>query len=152
MITSCLVSVVQSLRKGGLLSHSSLQSNFVSDAIIGSLPRGLSGKEREKVFQSVPLSPTLNLLNSMPQVHPPFCTWCPLQVDTRLWQARLYLRVGYTGFHLCRESSHCLQEKVSSRSFDGRRLRRHVLRGAVIVFITAGYSGKKFIFEKVIAC
>ena len=59
---------VQSLKKGSLLSHSSLQSNFVSDAIIGSLPQGLSGKEREKVFQSVPLSPTLNLLNSMPQV------------------------------------------------------------------------------------
>lgn len=31
---------------------------------------------------------------------------------------------------------------------DGARLRRHVLRGAVIVFITAGYSGKRFIFEK----
>ena len=31
---------------------------------------------------------------------------------------------------------------------EGRRLRRHVLRGAVIVFITAGYSGKRFIFEK----
>ena len=42
-----------------------------------------------------------------------------------------------------------LQEKVSSRSFDGKRLRRHVLRGAVIVFVTAGYSGKRFIFEKV---
>ena len=42
-----------------------------------------------------------------------------------------------------------VQEKVSSRSFDGKRLRRHVLRGAVIVFVTAGYSGKKFIFEKV---
>ena len=42
-----------------------------------------------------------------------------------------------------------MQEKVSSRSFDGKRLRRHVLRGAVIVFVTAGYSGKKFIFEKV---
>jgi len=55
----------------GLLSHDSLQSNFLSDAIIESLPRGLSGKEREKVFQSVPLSPTLNLLSSMPQVAAP---------------------------------------------------------------------------------
>ena len=27
-------------------------------------------------------------------------------------------------------------------------MRRHVLRGAVIVFITAGYSGKRFIFER----
>ena len=52
----------------GLFSQSSLQSNFVSDAIIGSLPQGLSGKEREKIYQSVPLSPTLNLLHSMPSV------------------------------------------------------------------------------------
>ena len=46
---------------------------------------------------------------------------------------------------------HCLwiQDKVGSRTLEGRRLRRHVLKGAVIVFITAGYSGKKFIFEKV---
>lgn len=65
---------MQSFRKGSLLSYSSLQSNFVSDDIIGSLPQGLSGKEREKVFQSVPLSPTLNLLNSMPQVGSLFCT------------------------------------------------------------------------------
>ena len=42
-----------------------------------------------------------------------------------------------------------LQDKVGSRTLEGRRLRRHVLKGAVIVFITAGYSGKKFIFEKV---
>lgn len=41
------------------------------------------------------------------------------------------------------------QDKVGSRTLEGRRLRRHVLKGAVIVFITAGYSGKKFIFEKV---
>jgi hypothetical protein len=31
---------------------------------------------------------------------------------------------------------------------EGARLRRHVLRGAVIVFVTAGYSSKRFIFEK----
>ena len=57
-----------SLGGTGLFSQSSLQSNFVSDAIIGSLPQGLSGKEREKIYQSVPLSPTLNLLHSMPSV------------------------------------------------------------------------------------
>ena len=38
---------------------------------------------------------------------------------------------------------------MTSRSMEGRRLRRHVLRGAVIVFVTAGYSGKRFIYEKV---
>lgn len=44
-----------------------------------------------------------------------------------------------------------IQDKVGSRTLEGRRLRRHVLKGAVIVFITAGYSGKKFIFQKVTA-
>lgn len=37
---------------------------------------------------------------------------------------------------------------VTARSMEGKRLRRHVLRGAVIIFITAGYSGKRFIFER----
>ena len=55
-------------RGGSLLKQSSLSSNFVSDVTIGSLPRGLSGAERQKLFQSVPLSPTLNLLSSMPSV------------------------------------------------------------------------------------
>lgn len=55
---------------------------------------------------NTPLSPTLNLLSSLPST------------------------------------------LVSSRSVEGRRLRRNVMRGAVIVFITAGYSGKRFIFEK----
>lgn len=55
-------------------------------------------------------------------------------------------------FHACTVSNLFLsfmQDKVGSRTVEGRRLRRHVLKGAVIVFITAGYSGKKFIFEKV---
>lgn len=39
------------------------------------------------------------------------------------------------------------QERVNSRTTEGARLRRHVLRGAVVVFITAGYSSKRFIFE-----
>ena len=42
-----------------------------------------------------------------------------------------------------------MQDKVASRSMDGLKLRRHLLRGAVVVFVTAGYSGKKFIFDKV---
>ncbi|KAL3140541.1 hypothetical protein ABBQ32_005121 [Trebouxia sp. C0010 RCD-2024] len=88
------------------LGSASLQSNFMADAVIGSLPRGLSLNERDKIFASTPLSPTLSMLSSMPS------------------------------------------DKVGSRTLEGRRLRRHVLKGAVIVFITAGYSGKKFIFEK----
>lgn len=42
----------------------------------------------------------------------------------------------------------CLQEKVSAPTLEGRKLRRGVLKGAVIAFVTAGYSGKRFIFEK----
>ncbi len=34
------------------------------------------------------------------------------------------------------------------RTVEGRRLRRSVLKGAVVAFITAGYSGKRFVFEK----
>ncbi len=41
-----------------------------------------------------------------------------------------------------------LQDAVNSRTTDGRSLRRTVLKGAVMVFVTAGYSGKRFIFEK----
>jgi biotin carboxylase len=89
-----------------LQKESKLASNFLREAVIGSLPQGLSLAEKERVFASTPLSPTLNLLNSMPSA------------------------------------------LVASRSVDGKRLRRHVLRGAVIVFITAGYSGKRFVFEK----
>lgn len=137
-------------------SHSSVHSNFVSDAIIGSLPRGLSGQEREKIFQSVPLSPTLNLLHSMPSVRGsrPSCTvqqqcfqghWLRLLHCTKL-SATCARKNGTQEVTRC---SSRVQEKVSSRTLDGKRLRRHVLRGAVIVFVTAGYSGKKFIFEKV---
>ncbi|KAK9812604.1 hypothetical protein WJX72_000445 [[Myrmecia] bisecta] len=84
----------------------SLSSNFMVEAVIGSLPSGLSMEERQHIVQSTPLSPTLNLLSSMPL------------------------------------------DRVNDRSLDGRQLRRHVLRGAVLVFITAGYSGKRFIFQK----
>ena len=88
------------------LKDDQLASNFLTEAVIGSLPRGLSMAEKEQVFATTPLSPTLNLLNSMPS------------------------------------------NLVASRSLDGKRLRRHVIRGAVIVFITAGYSGKRFVFER----
>ena len=83
-----------------------LTSNFLTEAVIGSLPKGLSLSEKEQVFASTPLSPVLNRLSSFPS------------------------------------------NLVSARSTDGRKLRRHVLNGSVIVFITAGYSGKRFIFER----
>jgi hypothetical protein len=37
---------------------------------------------------------------------------------------------------------------IGMATAEGTMLRRSVLRGAVVVFITAGYSGKKFIFER----
>ncbi len=40
------------------------------------------------------------------------------------------------------------QASVGARTNEGRRLRRSVLKGAVVAVVTAGYSGKRFIFEK----
>lgn len=37
---------------------------------------------------------------------------------------------------------------MTARSTVGKELRRKVISGAVMVFVTAGYSGKRFIFEK----
>uniref|UniRef100_A0A6V0DDE4 ATP-grasp domain-containing protein n=1 Tax=Zooxanthella nutricula TaxID=1333877 RepID=A0A6V0DDE4_9DINO len=37
---------------------------------------------------------------------------------------------------------------LTARGPDGQNLRREMLRGAVIVFFTAGYEGKRFIFER----
>ena len=37
---------------------------------------------------------------------------------------------------------------MTARNALGKKLRRQVISGAVMVFITAGYSGKKFIFDK----
>ena len=42
--------------------------NFLSEAVVRSLPRALSLAERERVLAATPLSPTLNLLSSMPLV------------------------------------------------------------------------------------
>ena len=58
------------------LGSASLQSNFMADALMGSLPRGLSLNEREKIFASTPLSSSLSLLSSMPSVSVLFCKIC----------------------------------------------------------------------------
>lgn len=44
--------------------------NFLSETVVRSLPKGLTTAERERVLASTPLSPTLNLLSSMPLVSP----------------------------------------------------------------------------------
>lgn len=82
----------------------SLAQNY--DAVIGSLPKGLSEDQRARIAASMPMSPALGMLQTMPE------------------------------------------DKVTMRSVEGRRLRRSVLKGAVVAFITAGYSGKRFVFEK----
>ncbi|GBF94434.1 hypothetical protein Rsub_07248 [Raphidocelis subcapitata] len=76
------------------------------DAVIGSLPKGLSEDARARIAASMPMSPALGMLQAMPE------------------------------------------DKVNMRSIEGRRLRRGALKGAVVAFITAGYSGKRFVFEK----
>eukprot|EP00884_Botryococcus_braunii_P015539 jgi/Botrbrau1/2669/Bobra.0203s0016.1 len=40
------------------------------------------------------------------------------------------------------------EDLVRARTTDGKSLRRHVLSGSWLVFVTAGYSGKRFIFQK----
>lgn len=40
--------------------------NFLTEAVIGSLPRALSLSERQTIMASTPLSPSLNLLSSLP--------------------------------------------------------------------------------------
>lgn len=42
----------------------------------------------------------------------------------------------------------CMQSQLSARSAEGRKLRRKVLRGSVLVCIVAGYHGKRFIYER----
>lgn len=88
------------------LSKTSISTNFLTEAVIGSLPKGLTQSEREAVAASTPLSPSLNLLNSLPKT------------------------------------------QLHKRTAQAAALRRSVLRGSVVVFITAGYSGKRFIFER----
>ncbi|PNH05740.1 hypothetical protein TSOC_007967 [Tetrabaena socialis] len=91
---------------GSIPPSSSYSSNFLSQAVIGSLPKGLTNEDKMRILMSLPMSPSRALLQE-------------LSMDA-----------------------------VSSRTVDGRSLRRQVLKGAVMVFVTAGYSGKRFIFEK----
>ena len=73
--------------------------NYLSEAVIGSLPAGLSVAERQSIAASTPLSSTLKVLGALPG------------------------------------------QKVTSPTEEGQRLRRQALKGAVLVFITAGYPG-----------
>lgn len=89
-----------------ITSPQSVTTNFMSQAVIGSLPKGLTPYEKQKIQGSVAASPSAAALKE-------------LNIDA-----------------------------VSARSTTGKKLRRQVLKGAVMVFVTAGYSGKRFVFEK----
>ena len=41
-----------------------------------------------------------------------------------------------------------LQAKVSAPTRAGRALRRSLLKGCVVVIVVAGYSGKRFVYER----
>lgn len=116
----------------------SAKSNFLSEAVIGSLPHALSLDERAAILRNTPLSPTLNLLSSMP--------------GDKVGLLGT-VQDGHHGPCACGAiSTQCnginRLMQVNSRTLEGATLRRHVLRGAVLVFVTAGYSGKRFVFEK----
>ncbi|WIA35729.1 hypothetical protein OEZ86_004131 [Tetradesmus obliquus] len=80
---------------------SSYRSNLISEAVIGSLPQGLSDVERASLGAT------------------------PLGVSPALQRLQ-----------------------ASGRSAPGSHAARAALRGCVMAFITAGYSGKRFVFEK----
>ena len=52
----------------GASPRASAQGNFVSHAVIGSLPKGMTDMEKSKVLQHVPQSPSAALLKEMPRV------------------------------------------------------------------------------------
>ncbi len=41
-----------------------------------------------------------------------------------------------------------VQAKVSAPTRAGRSLRRSLLKGCVVVIVVAGYSGKRFVYER----
>jgi len=53
-------------QRGG--SSANMASNFISEAVIGSLPKGLSAEERMAVAGSVPQSPAVMRLASITEV------------------------------------------------------------------------------------
>eukprot|EP00887_Chlorella_sp_A99_P000154 scaffold16.g154.t1 len=80
--------------------------NFLSEAVIGSLPAALTPAERRSIAASTPLSSTLRAAGSLPA------------------------------------------DQVSAPTPAGQALRRQALKGALLVFITSGVPGKRFIFER----
>eukprot|EP01025_Chloroclados_australasicus_P044037 TRINITY_DN4742_c0_g2_i2.p1 TRINITY_DN4742_c0_g2~~TRINITY_DN4742_c0_g2_i2.p1 ORF type:complete len:618 (-),score=74.57 TRINITY_DN4742_c0_g2_i2:416-2269(-) len=87
--------------------YGKLRSNYLTQEILGSLPKGLSQQQRDEILSSVPLSPSLQMVQDMGP------------------------------------------SNLNERSKKGKIARRSILKGSVLVFITAGQSGKKFIYQRV---
>jgi len=49
---------------------------------------------------------------------------------------------------MCERLAQVPRRLLSARGQDGQRLRRALLRGSTIVFFTAGYEGKRFVYER----
>ncbi|KAK9851562.1 hypothetical protein WJX84_001702 [Apatococcus fuscideae] len=88
------------------LGSPAMASSFMGPESVGSLPKGLPPDERARLSASTPMTPSLQILSSMPP------------------------------------------ESVSARTKEARRLRRRLLKSTVLVFIVAGYEGKRFIYER----
>ena len=62
---------------------SSITANYLSDAVIGSLPKGLTQDQKLKIQQSVPMSPSMGVLKEMKAVRS--AGWCFSQ-SVSLWR------------------------------------------------------------------
>ena len=56
--------------------------------------------------------------------------------------------MGRCQVYLTLPTAPCGQAKVSAPTRAGRALRRSLLSGCVVVVVVAGYSGKRFIYER----
>ena len=95
---------------------------------MGSLPPGMSPADRLSLSQSTPASPLVTNISSMPPV-------------SAAGQACRLLQVLYQPYEH-------VQERLRAATTEGRKLRRTLLKGSVVVIIVAGYEGKRFIYER----
>ncbi len=107
---------------------SSYSANYMSQAIIGSLPKGLTQEVRAKIQQSVAASPSAAALKAL---------------DVNVVTARSAL-----GKKTRRQVGPGRGSGRGRGIVQNNVARFQVINGAVMVFVTAGYSGKKFILEK----
>lgn len=59
------------MRRWEKLGRANLEHNYITDAVVGSLPHGLSLDDRRSLFESMPASPMVKNLQSVSEVHTP---------------------------------------------------------------------------------